>query len=229
MPLFPPGTSPHRGIATPARRGSRTAPPKASGDGRGSLRFDSLARAALWRTALTGTGGIRVLGSPPQGPCVLVANHSSHADTAALIAALPARCRPVVAAADDHWFTRPVRAWSARTLTGAFPVRRSGGGAADLLAAERFLRDGRVVIVYPEGTRSADGSLARFRSGAARLAAAAGVPLVPAAIEGTRTLLDREGRFRPARVTVRFGIPAEDIASARTQVARLLGAGPGSG
>ncbi|MFW5416457.1 1-acyl-sn-glycerol-3-phosphate acyltransferase [Nocardiopsis sp. CNT-189] len=210
-----------------AQRGARPALPEAPG--RGGATPGSAARTALWRTALTGTGGIRVLGSPPQGPCVLVANHSSHADTAALIAALPARCRPVVAAADDHWFTRPVRAWSARALTGAFPVRRSGGGAADLLAAERFLREGRVVIVYPEGTRSADGSLARFRSGAARLAAAAGVPLVPAAIEGTRALLDREGRFRPARVTVRFGIPAEDIGAARTQVARLLGAGGGEG
>jgi len=55
----------------------------------------AVARKALWRALLTLTGGLRVRGTDrlPAGPCVIVANHSSHADTAVLIAALPARRR----------------------------------------------------------------------------------------------------------------------------------------
>ena len=89
---------------------------------------------ALWRTVLSLTGGLRVRGAAglPPGPCVLVANHSSHADTAALIAALPARRQPVVAAAADYWFRGGVRPAICRALCAAFPVRRSGGGSADL-------------------------------------------------------------------------------------------------
>jgi 1-acyl-sn-glycerol-3-phosphate acyltransferase len=141
---------------------------------------------------------------------VIVANHSSHADTAALIAALPARRRPVVAAAADYWFGGGFRPAVCRALCGAFPVRRSGGGSADLAAAARLLTAGHDVIVFPEGTRSRDGQVGEFHRGAARLAAAAGVPLVPVGISGTRTLLAPRsgGRLRRARVTVRIGAPA---------------------
>ena len=129
----------------------------------------------------------------PPGPCVIVANHSSHADTAALIAALPARRQPAVAAAADYWFRGGVRPAICRALCAAFPVRRSGGGSADLAAAARLLAAGHDVIVFPEGTRSRDGQTGDFHRGAARLAAAAGAPLVPAGISGTRTLLPPGG------------------------------------
>lgn len=169
------------------------------------------ARRALWRAALGLTGGLRVQGAAglPPGPCVIVANHSSHADTAALIAALPARRQPVVAAAADYWFGSGFRARAGRMLCAAFPVRRSGGGSADLAAAARLLAAGHDVIVFPEGTRSRSGDIGDFHRGAARLAAAAGAPLVPAGISGTRTLLPPDGPARPRRttVTVRFGAP----------------------
>ena len=147
----------------------------------------------------------------PAGPCVIVANHRSHADTAALIAALPARRQPAVAAAADYWFCGAVRRGTCRALCAAFPVRRSGGGGADLAAAARLLAAGHDVIVFPEGSRSRDGRTGDFHRGAARLAAAAGVPLVPAAISGTGTLLPPSGgtgrRPRRAAVIVRIGIP----------------------
>jgi 1-acyl-sn-glycerol-3-phosphate acyltransferase len=206
---------------------------------------ECLARALLWRTVLTLTGGLRVRGTTglPAGPCVIVANHSSHADTAALIAALPAGRRPAVAAAADYWFRNGPRSRICQALCGAFPVRRAGGGSADLAAAASLLAAGRDVIVFPEGTRSRDGTIGEFHRGAARLAAAAGVPLVPAGISGTRALLPPDGftgRFaggsegriaaRPRRVvvTVGFGAPLDGaapgaVAEARTRVAKLAG------
>ena len=186
------------------------------------------ARRVLWRAVLSLTGGLRVHGAAelPPGPCLIVANHSSHADTAALIAALPAWRKPVVAAAADYWFRGGFRPAICRALCAAFPVRRSGGGSADLAAATRLLAAGHDVIVFPEGTRSRDGQIGDFRRGAARLAAAAGAPLVPAGISGTRALLppgpgraagrgcaggpgcaSGPGRPRRAVVTVRFGAP----------------------
>jgi len=174
-------------------------------------------RRVLWRAVLSLTGGLRVHGAAelPPGPCLIVANHSSHADTAALIAALPAWRKPVVAAAADYWFRGGFRPAICRALCAAFPVRRSGSGSADLAAATRLLAAGHDVIVFPEGTRSRDGQIGDFRRGAARLAAAAGAPLVPAGISGTRALLPPAGSGwaggpgRPCRatVTVRFGAP----------------------
>jgi 1-acyl-sn-glycerol-3-phosphate acyltransferase len=170
------------------------------------------ARKALWRTVLALLGGLRVQGVSglPAGPCVIVANHRSHADTVALIAALPAGRRPAVAAAADYWFRGALRPGICRALCAAFPVRRGGGGSADLAAAAELLAAGHDVIVFPEGTRSRDGNTGRFHRGAARLAAAAGVPLVPAGIGGTATMLPPDGATRGLRrgvVIVRLGAP----------------------
>jgi 1-acyl-sn-glycerol-3-phosphate acyltransferase len=189
----------------------------------------ALGRRALWRGVFTLTGSLRVEGAAalPAGPCVVVANHRSHADTAALIAALPARRRPAVAAAADYWFRGGARPALCRLLCAAFPVRRGGGGGADLAAAARLLAAGRDVIVFPEGSRSRDGRTAEFHRGAARLAASAGVPLVPVGLSGTGTLLPPRGsgrRRRRATVIVRIGAPVCVAELAE----RLVGAdGPG--
>lgn len=152
-----------------------------------------------------------------------MANHSSHADAPALVAALPADSRPVVAAAADHWFRGRFRARLCRSAVGAFPVRRTGGGSTDLSAVIPLLQAGRAVVIFPEGTRSRTGELAEFRSGAFRLAAAAGVPVVPAGLAGTRDLKPVEGRGSRTRIAVRFGDPLvePDPAVARAEVARL--------
>jgi 1-acyl-sn-glycerol-3-phosphate acyltransferase len=176
-----------------------------------------------WRSLLNVTGGFATTGHLPVGACVIVANHNSHADTAALLAAIPTRSRPVVAAAADYWMKDTIRAAACRGLASGFPVRREGGGSADLEAARALLVQGRAVVVFPEGTRSSDGRVGTFHSGAFRLAAGAGVPLVPAGIVGTRQLLAPHGAPRIASVAVHFGTPVLDASpdKMRDEVERL--------
>ncbi|MDE9364718.1 lysophospholipid acyltransferase family protein [Luteipulveratus sp. YIM 133132] len=175
-------------------------------------------RRLLWRIAFVLTG-VRVTGRLPRGGCVVVANHSSHADTAALLAALDAGHRPRVAAAADYWFRGGFKASVCRSLAAGFAVRRGGGGSADLAAAAELLRTGHAVVIFPEGTRTRDGELGDFHSGAARLAAQAGVPVVPVGIQGTRALLPAHGRFHRSPVSVRIGAPLEatDVAATTEQ------------
>jgi membrane protein YqaA with SNARE-associated domain len=115
-----------------------------------------------------------------------------------------------------------------RLAVGAFAVRRDGGGADDLNAMIGFLRRGGVVVVFAEGTRSRDGRLGEFRRGAFRLAAAAGVPVVPAGINGTRALLPVHGTPWFAATAVRLGTPCapDDVDAARARVAALAAAPP---
>ncbi len=181
-------------------------------------------RRALWLVALTLTGGVSRRGRLPRGGCVVVANHSSHADTAALLAALDARHAPMIGAAADYWFARPGRRRVCRWLAAGFPVRRTGGGLGDLLGTAGELRAGRAVVLFPEGTRGKDGGLGGFHRGALLLAEQAGVPVVPVGLAGTDRLLPKHGRLRPALVRVRIGEPLHGPVSperARAAVAEL--------
>jgi 1-acyl-sn-glycerol-3-phosphate acyltransferase len=176
-------------------------------------RISSVLRHWLWRAVAAVSGGLTVTGPwRVPGGCVVVANHSSHADTAALLAALPPTAQPVFAAAADYWFDVPVRRFIASTVAGVLPVRRSGRGTyAELLAAARpVLMAGRTVILYPEGTRSTDGSIGEFRSGALRLARDCGVPIVPVAVLGTADVLPKGANFiSPAPMQIRIGEPID--------------------
>lgn len=175
----------------------------------GASRHGAAMRHHLWRLVFASTGGLTVTGPTPSGPAVLVVNHSSHADTAAVMAAVPASGRPVFAAAADYWFASPVRRFLVTTLAAAVPVERNADGAyAALLAASApVAAEGGIVIVYPEGTRTVDGTMSRFASGAVRLAADLDVPVMPAALLGTKDVLPKHGRFQSVPVEIRFGPP----------------------
>ncbi|WP_328657515.1 lysophospholipid acyltransferase family protein [Streptomyces sp. NBC_00334] len=184
----------------------------------------SALRRLLWWVTLTLTGGFQRRGRLPRGGCVVIANHSSHADTAALLAALDARHAPVIGAAADYWFASPWRRRICSRLAGGFPVRRDGGGVDDLLAMADELRAGRTVVLFPEGTRRADGEFGTFHRGALVLAEEAGVPLVPVGIAGTDKVLPKHGRLRSGVVRVRIGAPLPAAATpedARASVAAL--------
>lgn len=138
---------------------------------------------------------------------MVVANHTSHADTAALLATLDARHTPAIGAAADYWFASRWRSRVCGRLAAGFPVRRTGGGMEDLLARADGLRAGEAVVLFPEGTRARAGGLGAFHKGALVLARQARVPVVPVAIAGTDRLLPKHGRLRPALVRVRVGTP----------------------
>lgn len=174
--------------------------------------ISSTLRHWLWRIVCGVSGGLTVTGRwSTSGGCIVVANHSSHADTAALLAALPSSAAPVFGAAADYWFDVPVRRFVATSLAGILPVRRSGAGnyAALLEAAGPALRAGRTVVLYPEGTRSTDGTIAEFRSGAVRLARDCGVPIVPVALLGTADVLPKDGSYTRAPMRVHVGQPLD--------------------
>jgi 1-acyl-sn-glycerol-3-phosphate acyltransferase len=184
-------------------------------------RIACVLRHWMWRMVSTVSGGLTVTGRwRVSSGCIVVANHSSHADTAVLLAALPPTAQPVFGAAADYWFDVPVRRFIATSLAGVLPVRRSGDGsyAALLAAARPALRAGRTVVIYPEGTRSIDGNLGEFRSGALRLARECGVPIVPVAVLGTADVLPKGGRFSPAPMQVRVGEPIDPHTASAPQL-----------
>lgn len=139
---------------------------------------------------------------PSEGGYVLAANHSSSFDPWPLgMPLLPRRYLRFMAKSELFWF--PLGPFI--TACGAFPVRRGQRDQDAIDTAVRLCREGHIVVMFPEGTRREKGLRkrheARWRSGAARIALEAGVPLVPAGISGTSKLA-RLGALR-----VVFGDP----------------------
>jgi 1-acyl-sn-glycerol-3-phosphate acyltransferase len=137
------------------------------------------------------------------GPCILAANHGSHLDTVAVLAALPeaARARVRVAAAEDYWYRDHLHRAAVGAL-GGFPFPRKG--LVGLERAAALIDAGHSILIYPEGTRGGG----PFRPGVAILAARTGVPVVPVAVRGSRALWPK-GQALPHRgpLTVAFGTP----------------------
>jgi 1-acyl-sn-glycerol-3-phosphate acyltransferase len=140
----------------------------------------------------------------PEGGFVLAANHTSNFDPWPLgIPLLPNRQLRFMAKAE---LFNPLLAPILRA-GGAFKVRRGEGDVEAMRTAVELVRDGEIVVMFPEGTRQTKGLVkkrtARPHTGAARIALAADAPLVPAAISGTDRLL----RLGPLRVA--YGPPLD--------------------
>jgi 1-acyl-sn-glycerol-3-phosphate acyltransferase len=144
------------------------------------------------------------------GPVIFAANHASHLDTPLILLSLPDewRRRTAVAAAADYFFDTWWRAVGSSLLFNTMPIDRRGGSLST--TPGEVLADGWSLLIFPEGTRSKDGWMGSFRSGAAFLAVEHGVPVVPIAHRGTFAAMPR-GASWPARgrrqLTVRFGDP----------------------
>lgn len=132
---------------------------------------------------------------PETGPAIVVANHNSHMDAFMLLSLFPARLlhkvRPVAAA--DYFLANPAISWFSRRIIGIAPISRTVARGEDVLApAKAALERGEIILVFPEGTRSKDGTLAPLKAGVARLAEAfPTVPITPVWIEGAGRVLPK--------------------------------------
>jgi 1-acyl-sn-glycerol-3-phosphate acyltransferase len=167
--------------------------------------------AAVSWPLLHGPFRLRVQGRehvPDSGGYVLACNHLSNFDPWPLGMPLwPGHWLRFMAKSELYW-------WPATYVldaAGAFPVHRGRADVEAVQTAVRLAREGNAVVMFPEGTRRRKGLVkrhqARARSGAARIALEAGVPLVPAALAGTDRLL----RFGPLRIAYGAPIQLEDL------------------
>jgi 1-acyl-sn-glycerol-3-phosphate acyltransferase len=146
----------------------------------------------------------------PSGACIFTANHASNLDPLALMPWIPRRVSVLL---KQEVLNIPVLSFGMRQAKFV-PIRREyrESTTASLEACREVLRQGLPLVIFPEGTRSRDGRLRRFKKGAFVLGIEAGVPIVPVSISGTRNLLPPgTSSLRPGEVTTRIG-PAVDAA-----------------
>ena len=148
---------------------------------------------------------------PATGPFIIASNHLSFIDSMAIPLMSPRRVGYLAKA--EYFTGSGIRGWFTKTwftALGALPVERQTHRAAQeaLDTAMSVLRDGGGFGIYPEGTRSRDGRLARGKTGVAWLALTADCPVVPVAILGTDRIQPVGASWpRPHRFTVHFGVP----------------------
>jgi len=144
---------------------------------------------------------------PEAGPVLLMMNHQSNLDP--LIAGWATR-RPVNMPGKAELFRVPILRWVIGQL-GCYPVDRDASDAGSLRRSLQVLRRGRVLAVFPEGTRTRTGEVGPFNPTLTRLAIREGAPVVALAIDGTGKILP-PGRKLPrlgVHVTVRYGKPLQ--------------------
>jgi 1-acyl-sn-glycerol-3-phosphate acyltransferase len=150
---------------------------------------------------------------PTTGGCVLAANHLSNLDPWPLGIALWPRQLHFMAKEELYL---PVMGTLLR-WAGAFPVRRGEGDVEAFRTAVRLCQSGRIIAMFPEGTRRQKGLFKKrqpkVHPGTVRIALAAGVPLIPAAVAGT----DRLSRLGPVRVVFGPPVPVEDLRALRSR------------
>jgi len=138
-----------------------------------------------------------------KGPVILVANHASHMDTPVILSALPRRLRKrtVVAAAADYFYRNRVVASLVSLIFNTVPIERKGGGGVSKNGShlDKLLDQGWSLLLYPEGTRSRGGMPGPLRRGAAVLAAAHHLTIVPIRVTGTAQAMP-PGRLWPKRL-----------------------------
>ncbi|HET9257309.1 MAG TPA: lysophospholipid acyltransferase family protein [Pseudonocardiaceae bacterium] len=150
---------------------------------------------------------------PKRGGAILASNHLAVADSFFL--PLMIRRRLTFLAKREYFTTPGLRGWLKRqffSAAGQVPIDRSSGSAAQaaLDTGVRLLNAGKLLGIYPEGTRSPDGRLYKGKTGVARMALEAGVPVIPVVMVGTDKVSPIGTKmWRPHPVEIRFGPPLD--------------------
>jgi 1-acyl-sn-glycerol-3-phosphate acyltransferase len=150
---------------------------------------------------------------PLAGSAILASNHLSFIDSVFLPLVLR---RPVVFLAKSEYFTgHGIKGWLVRQFflaSGQLPIDRSGGRASEdsLNTGVTVLSQGKLLGIYPEGTRSPDGRIYRGRTGIARMALESGVPVIPVAMIDTDKVMPIGSKIpKVQRIGVVFGHPLD--------------------
>ncbi|MFA5026289.1 MAG: AMP-binding protein [Candidatus Methylomirabilota bacterium] len=172
---------------------------------RASTAFTSGVSVATFRTLYR----LRVVGRervPVSGPLILVANHVSYFDAFILVAAMPRQAiANLFALSLEQFFRGRLLSWWGRQIH-IIPVDMDTHLIRALQTSAHVLRSGKILIVFPEGERSADGGVCRFRKGTGILVRELNVPVLPAYIAGAYEAWPRGQTWpRLSRIRVRFG------------------------
>ena len=182
--------------------------------------------AQVWARMIARTAGarVRVHGAEhlrPGASYVFLSTHQSWMDIPVMLGYLPSQLR---IAAKKEVFRIPFLGWHMRRA-GHIPIDRgsTAEAVASLQRACDGIRDGVCAFIYPEGTRSRDGSLQPFKKGGFKLAVQAGVPVVPLTILGTRQILPRDAFiFRPGPVEMYVDPPVPTAGLTDADVPALM-------
>ena len=203
--------APLHGMATPH-------PPLPADARRGHSAFGCALYASLWvltRMFAVSVFGFRVRFAeslPKQGGLLVLSSHQSHLDP--LLLGLSCHRRLSSMARSSLYRFKPFAAII--TALDAIPIDRESSTVAAMKGVINRLRDGAAVVIFPEGTRTADGKLGELKGGFVLLAKRAGVPIVPVAIVGAWECWPRTRLFpRPGRIRLEFGrlLQPEQIAA----------------
>lgn len=203
--------APLHGMATPH-------PPLPADARRGHSAFGCALYASLWvltRMFAVSVFGFRVRFAeslPKQGGLLVLSTHQSHLDP--LLLGLSCHRRLSSMARSSLYRFKPFAAII--TALDAIPIDRESSTVAAMKGVINRLRDGAAVVIFPEGTRTADGKLGELKGGFVLLAKRAGVPIVPVAIVGAWECWPRTRLFpRPGRIRLEFGrlLQPEQIAA----------------
>ncbi|HET7875860.1 MAG TPA: lysophospholipid acyltransferase family protein [Methylomirabilota bacterium] len=183
-------------------------------------------RPALWLSARL-YFGIRFEGVhhiPASGPIIIVPNHVTYADPP--LVTIPVR-RPVYYMAWNRLFRIRGLSWLIRRLR-AFPVEIESADPRAARETVRLLQAGEAVMIFPEGGRSLDGRLGRFKPGAFRLGCSLGVPILPVTIAGGHECWPPGRPFpKPGRLTITYHplihpAPSDDLRAAAQELAQRV-------
>ena len=172
----------------------------------------TLIRAAMLLLTRTRVCGGENL--PATGPGIVVCNHIAALDPPILVGAL---ARPIALMSKVENRRGLLRLFM--PMVGAFTVRRGKPDRAAIAVAERVLRQGRLLCLFPEGTRSRDGALGQAHGGAALLALKTGAPIIPVALSGTQRVFTRRFPW--------LGFPAVTVTIGRPFSLQSIGLVPG--
>ena len=148
---------------------------------------------------------------PKDKSYLIVSNHCSHLDGPAIIAAQKKHMKYVYSlAAQDYFFNSSFKGWFCKYFLNMIPFKRRGKSFEGLKFCQNILAEGKIILMFPEGTRSITGKIQPFKLGLGFLAIKLKVPIVPVYIQGSYEAMPK-GTYFPKKSTIKviFGSPLD--------------------